>query len=739
MNNKLTILIVEDEAEVLEYYTDFVSDLDFNVSGHLHPSSAIEELKHNSNRIIGIISDYNMEDINGIEFRQSILEKYSHIPFILLSGELSPKLSQEAMANQICLAMDKIEAVTELPDQIEKYFKTRIGIILDEIEMSQSFVKETYPMLSEIEDLILDLEDRPEDEDIYKKYCRLLHTIKGTAACVGLNIIAEFAHTYEDYIVKITKDEIQVNEQTISVLLAGFDRIKYLFDQTIAGNETRDFIVEEEIIIFNVIEDTTQNKDIQKKKKKTEKKEKVEKKSNREEESINVQLTMLDEFLSISGELTVIRNYYVKALSVLSQRYTEDKDIHYLNENLEEMQKYSGLLQNQITNLRKVPLSSTLKPLKRIVRDASKSLGKKISFHIQGEELLVDTSISKLLSNCLVHIIRNSVDHGIESTQKRIENGKSEEGKIELSIQELDEVVTVEIVDDGGGINPEIIKNKAIEKELYSVEEIESMDISRVLLIIFESGFSTAEVVSDISGRGVGMDMVKSSIEEFNGKIDIESVLGDGTKFTFTIPLPKSVKIVKSLTVNCGKSPFSIAEDDIFEVISLKKDNPNKQFSRLSGSAVVSYYGNLIPYINLSSVLSSTTEEDNYSRKPFSVIIQFEESKIAFGVDSINEIEEVVVRKVAPMGDHKIYMGATLLGDRSISLIFDMKGLIAHLITQNIYEKINEISHHALNKKNFEMKQMIDSHIMTFKLKNDQVYALPLKEVYRLEKLIFPQ
>lgn len=217
-------------------------------------------------------------------------------------------------------------------------------------------------------------------------------------------------------------------------------------------------------------------------------------------------------------------------------------------------------------------MDSVFCPMKRVVRDSCNATGKEVDFSVFGGDLRVDTSVGKLLNNVLVHLLRNGVDHGIEDAQKRIESGKDAKGKLDLTCYEIGENIFVEIQDDGGGINPDFIRKKAIEKGLYSEEELNHMSDQKVFSIIFESGFSTNTEVTSISGRGVGMDMVRSSVEEVGGKIYIDSVVGQGSKFVLMIPIPRSILIINSLMVSTANAGYNIPLDDVAEVILFNKD-----------------------------------------------------------------------------------------------------------------------------------------------------------------------
>ena len=235
-------------------------------------------------------------------------------------------------------------------------------------------------------------------------------------------------------------------------------------------------------------------------------------------DTVNVPAVMLDEFMELSGEITVIRNMVNKLVRVIEKETPGNKNVQHLGELLDEMHKINSGMQGRLIETRKVALSKVFRPLPRTVRDTARALGKTINLKIEGDSIRVDTALAQALSDSLVHIVRNSLDHGIEPKEKRLERKKNPEGTIIIRAREVGEDVIVSIQDDGGGLDTSRIKKKAVERGLYTASEIEQLSISKIYSLIFESGFSTAQQVTDVSGRGVGMDMVRSSIQKVKGR-----------------------------------------------------------------------------------------------------------------------------------------------------------------------------------------------------------------------------
>jgi two-component system chemotaxis sensor kinase CheA len=721
MERQYKIICVDDEKDVLELYVDELSQFGYEVITFESPSEALGYIEQYSNEIIFIFSDYSMPDINGIEFREKSLSFSYDIPFALITGFYNKEMAVKGMELRICSFIEKPFSFDNLNKLILEHVDKRKETLNEEKEMIVSFVEESFPMLEEIEDLILVLEDDPQNEQALNTYFRLLHTIKGTASCVGLKSLPAYTHKYEDLVGKLKEKKISVNRTVIDTLLAGLDQLKLMYaDIKSFQNVEPDISKEVEIFDQDFAIETIEVKEVVEKEKKT------EVVSKQEEDKINVNVSVLDSFMEISGELTVVRNTILKAASKLEQKYFGDKDVEVLSDALDEMHKYSSSLQGEISELRKVSLETIYRPLKRVVRDASKMLGKSIKFSTSGDALRIDTKIGKVLNNALVHLIRNGIDHGIEIPEKRVEAGKSAEGEIFLDSYEEGENIIVEIKDDGNGMDPEIIKSKALENELFTQQELDNMPEHRVYSLIFESGFSTAAQVTDLSGRGVGMDMVKSSVEEIGGRILTDSKLGEGSKFVLVIPIPRSVLIIKSLMVSVSESKFCIPLENVAEVVNFDQSKKDA-FHEIEGAKIINHHEELIPLIEMRKILGM---EDHNKDISSIVIVKGDGFRYGIIVDRIHDIEEVVAKNlVDQLRTVGCYTGVTLVGDGEMAMILDLQGLaeLAHI-------KINEDESEL---DNYLMDKTVDSDIkefMQFDLSKNKNFALPLADVSRLEE-----
>ena len=714
------VVCVDDEQDILDYLEITLAEYGYESVTFTDPSQAFDYVLENKKNILMICSDFKMPEMTGFEFRAKLLENGLDHPFVILTGFFDKELAVDAMRLNISEFISKPIIENQFKPIILNYAEKRKASLEEDREMVCDFLEETYPMLDEIEELILELEEKPEDENAINTYFRLLHTIKGTSSCIGLDALAAFAHRYEDLINLLKGKQQEVNSSVINVLLKGLDYLKQMYAcekefkafphkiEDIVKIFDQDFTVDNDDAL-----EVEQKKDVQK----------SSKSSSVKEEKISISVDILSEFLEMSGELTVLKNTIFKILIKMNSKYSGDPDLEQLSASMTGMHKISSLLQNQVAEMKKITVETVYKPMKRVVRDSANICNKKVHLNTTGGNLRVDTSVGKLLNNVLVHMLRNSVDHGIESPGRREEIGKNPEGVIDLNLSETGESIIVEIIDDGNGIDAEKIKEKALEKELYSSSDLEKMSKNRVFQILFESGFSTAEKITAVSGRGVGMDMVKSSIEEFGGRIFIDSELGKGSKFVIDIPIPRSVLIIKSLMVFSKGLPFNIPLDDVEKVVLYEDVKEEEMMQEVEGKLIFRYHDRLIPLLELRDILQL---EPRDKKDIFNiVIVRSEHFCYGIVVDEIEDIEEVVVKKLShPLDKAEIFQGVTFVGDGELGLIINVKGIAK---TYGISAKEEEEILGLIVECNDEKEYM------QFNLLEHKNYCLPLEYVYRLE------
>ncbi len=671
------------------------------VAGDPAQSAPASSFLHNFNYTLPLltVADHQNEELTPVEF-------------------LPTNLSAKDIASKILV---RVEEHREFID--------------DEFEMTKGFLEETYPMLEEIEEIILSLEEPVDHTESLNNYFRLLHTIKGTSACIGYTKLGAIAHEYESYISDIMSQKVPICSASISVLLDGFDHLKAVVEEVKNSHNDEEAGVPERIAKFKakasepIVANTQKNDEIVKEILGEDPKAASANTKDKDKESdrLSVTMTQLDQFSEMSGELTVIRGAISKTVSSLEGKYRGDSEFELLKEMLSSMYKVSSQIQQQIVEIRKVPVSNVLRPYKRLVRDLSKNLGKRINFETKGDDLSIDNIVARVWSNALVHILRNSIDHGIETPEERVANGKSESANITLSAYEQDDCYFIEVSDDGRGLSREKIGARAIQNEIFDAKALQGMNDKQVHELIFHPGFSTAEKVTDVSGRGVGLDMVKTSVQEIGGQIDIHSRLGRGVTFKIKIPVPRSVMIMNALMIECQAQIFLISMDEVVEVIRVDMATDNHQISTLNEVKALRHHDQIYPILSLSHIFSKDDSPVELSGELSFMLLRALGREFAVLVDEILGFEEIVVRSLEyGSNESGLFLGASLVGSGQPALILSSEGLA------------NDCQL-ALNNSVHQDEVVIPSaeelSFLSFHCFSEETFALPLDQIIRVEKV----
>jgi two-component system, chemotaxis family, sensor kinase CheA len=380
------------------------------------------------------------------------------------------------------------------------------------------------------------------------------------------------------------------------------------------------------------------------------------------------------------GELVLARNQILQFSSTLSDPT--------LLSTAQRLNLITTELQEGVMKTRMQPIRNIWDKFPRVVRDLAMECGKQVQIAMEGEETELDRTIIEAIKDPLTHLIRNAVDHGIESPQVRRVNGKPAAGRLLLRAFHEGGQVNIEISDDGAGLNLERIAQKAIDKELVSTEQAARMSDREIAQLVFAPGFSTATEVSNVSGRGVGMDVVKTNIEKVGGTVDIQSQVGQGT--TIKIKIPLTLAIIPALIVTCGGDPYAIPQPSLLELVRLEGEQARKGIERLHDVSVYRLRGRLLPIVWLRKEFElgqQSTECANAPRDEIVNIVVLQAGERQFGlvVDSICDTEEIVVK---PLGKQlkgiPVYAGATIMGDGKVALILDVLGIAqrAHVVSE---------------------------------------------------------
>jgi two-component system, chemotaxis family, sensor kinase CheA len=389
----------------------------------------------------------------------------------------------------------------------------------------------------------------------------------------------------------------------------------------------------------------------------------VSKKKHRSK-SIRVDIDKLDQLMNLFSELIIDRG----RLEQISRK----TGLSELTETVEHMTRISTDLQGLILNMRMVPVEQVFNRFPRMVRDLAKDLNKKIQLVVEGAETELDRTVIDEIGDPLVHLLRNALDHGLESTEERKATNKPEEGTVLLKAYHGGNHVFIEVVDDGKGINREKVLNKAIERGVVSEEEAKSLTDQQVYSLIMSSGFSTAEKISDISGRGVGLDVVKTKIESLGGIINIDSTPGQGS--TFLIQLPLTLSIIFAMLVKVEEETYAIPFSSIVEITTVSEDH----VSILHGQKVIQFRGQVVPLVYLTDVFHVPSTESEYDNQPlFIVIVRKGDKTVGLVVTEVLGQQEVVLKSLGGFLNNLFAIsGATILGNGEVALIIDSNQFI---------------------------------------------------------------
>lgn len=390
-------------------------------------------------------------------------------------------------------------------------------------------------------------------------------------------------------------------------------------------------------------------------------KSKVFERQSKVGKTVRVDIDRLDNLMNLVSELIIIKTR-MDDLSGISNRENMTEAIEYL-------ERITTSLHDAVMKVRMVPIERVFNRFPRMVRDLSKELNKEINLQMFGEETEVDRTVIDEIGDPLIHIIRNSIDHGIETPEERIRLNKPKEGNVILKAYPDGNSVVIEVIDDGKGIDVLKVKKKAVEKNLLTAEEAELLSEDDILSLLFQPGFSTSDEISDISGRGVGLDVVKNKIESINGSVEVETQENVGTKFIIRIPL--TLAIIQALLIKLNDEIYAIPLSSVTEIIDL----PRNSIRNVQGQDIILYRGKTIPMVRLHQIMG--LEFNNSDEEYLVVVVRKGEKLAALLVDDLIGQQEIVIK---PLGKYlsniRYISGATILGNGNVSLILDVNSMI---------------------------------------------------------------
>lgn len=387
-------------------------------------------------------------------------------------------------------------------------------------------------------------------------------------------------------------------------------------------------------------------------------------------QTVRVDVTRLDALMNLIGELVIDRTRIAQIGSDLGSKFN-DPNIDALEETVSHIARITSDLQDQIMKARMMPIETVFNRFPRVVRDLANKLGKDVKLELVGGETELDRSVIEVIGDPLLHILRNSVDHGLEDPDTREQLGKPRQGRVMVRAYHQDNHIVIEIRDDGRGIDADKIRKKAVEKELLTKDQADRLTDREALQYIFSSGFSTAAEVSEVSGRGVGMDIVRSNIQRLGGLIDLETEVGKGSRFVLRLPL--TLAIIRGLLTRVGEQVIVLPLGSVVETLLVEVDS----IQTVNRNEVIVLRGQTLPLVRLNDMFDIQSREDSFEDGQYVVVVGLAERRIGLAVDGLIGEKEVVIKSLSRFcGDVPGISGATILGDGNVALIADVNGIV---------------------------------------------------------------
>src|SRR6266481_6347027 len=643
-------------------------------------------------------------------------------------------------------------------------------------DLLREFLTETSESLDTVDNQLVRFEQDPNNAKILDNIFRLVHTIKGTCGFLGLPRLEALAHAGETLMGKF-RDGMPVTSEAVSLILASIDRIK----EILAGLEAteaepegddQDLIVKLQAMVEQgmaaaamkpAVEQGTlvaqtlqrqlrpgevpldelerafretatevapepaaapeQRAASPKQEKPGPKKAIAESETSEGDrvanQSIRVNVDTLEHLMTMVSELVLTRNQLLEI-----SRRNEDTEFKVP---LQRLSNVTAELQEGVMKTRMQPIGNAWQKLPRIVRDLSGELGKQIELEMHGADTELDRQVLDLIKDPLTHMVRNSADHGLETPAERLACGKPEQGTIRLSAYHEGGHIIICIADNGRGLNTERIKAKAVANGLVSEAELEKMTEAQIHKFIFAPGFSTAATVTSVSGRGVGMDVVRTNIDQIGGTIEVKSTPGEGSSFTIRIPL--TLAIVSALIVEVASDRFAIPQLAVVELVRAQSNSEHK-IERIKDAPVLRLRDKLLPLIHLQSLLKMNNGAANEPENGFIVVTQVGNQTFGIVVDAVFHTEEIVVKPMSTRLRHiSMFSGNTILGDGSVIMIIDPNGIaktVGGTGGQHTAEEVDTKPHGSTEEA---------TSLLIFRAGSAQPKAVPLSLVTRLEEL----
>jgi two-component system chemotaxis sensor kinase CheA len=581
-------------------------------------------------------------------------------------------------------------------------------------EIIAEFITEAEESLDKIEPLFVELEARGHDKEMLNDIFRSMHTIKGAAGFLGFRNIVDLSHKAENILKRLREGEISISTSLMDAVLKSVDMLKLLLRHLKLKDGAEEDISPVVILLDNALNAASEPVHAapaeiiapvqavvppRTEPRKPEDKGKAALNQEEEKPAVNslpeqppvpakqavnlpaqeslqtlrIDVERVDKVMDLTGEIVLVRNRLLNLANYLEATYSDDKNIEHLLGTVAFLDLVTSDMQLAVMKMRMQPLKKVFGKFPRLVRDLSNNIGKDVELVLSGEDTEVDRSVIEHISDPMVHIIRNAIDHGLESRDERAGANKPVRGKLSIRAFQQGNTIIIEVSDDGKGIDLEKVKRKAVERRLITEEEAQRMTDDNAVNLIFLPGFSTMEKTTELSGRGVGMDVVKTNISKLNGYVEVMTRKGAGSTFRISIPL--TLAIIQALMVRAGNSQFAIPLAPVEETLKVQR----REIENITGQKALVVRDKVHPLFEMTDILNLDDRGAADSR--YVLVIAIGDRRFCIAVDELLGQEEVVIKTIQGIEtDSSFILGATVTGEGRVVLILDLAGISRNII-----------------------------------------------------------
>ncbi len=585
-------------------------------------------------------------------------------------------------------------------------------------EEMQVFLEEAEEQIALLDRSIVGLEVNGGDPQLLQEIFRAAHTIKGSSAMLGHQRMTELTHAMESLLDLLRKGKLKASEEVVDCLLQGLDILKMLRDELVLQEESDVNVAPAVAKLREVagkasITDRRRSGDSRSPSRKSSRhstagcvesaeEPSIERASGggdssvevdgndkgilslarqgerRVSQSVRVDVRTLDNLMNMVEELVIDRSRMVQINRMLESKYGDDNLIRDLSRTSNHIVKVINELQQDVMRVRMLPIGTLFGSFPRLVRDLARQQRKTLNFVVEGEDTELDRTIIEKIRDPLVHLLRNAVDHGVEAPEERKAVGKTETAVVRLSAYQEEGHIVITLVDDGRGIEANKVRDASVQKGLVAAEEASRLTDTEAMNLIFLAGISTVEMATEVSGRGVGLDVVKTNIEALGGSVRVESKVGQGTKFTIILPL--TVAVIQGLMVSSQRTTYILPLSSVTEILRLGP----REITTIKGKEVIRLRDRIVPLIRIETVRCIERPATNHDGARIIVIAGDMRKTVGIVVDELVDQQEFVVK---PLGKYltnvRALAGATILGDGRVGLVVDMPTLIRTSTSKN--------------------------------------------------------